>query len=154
MLRSTISPSRNSQSGPSKLVRKYSSTFISTFVLIAHLTRIMTPKVGRVRLSQSRVVGFHEKAGGCQVNSFIACHSLVAEESPHRGRAQSRPSVASQRVAWTGGRDAISSETREWQAASAQLPLSKGPRPIAPLPFALFFSHDGLCASWGPQISR
>ncbi len=30
----------------------------------------------------------------------------------------------------------------------------QGPRLIAPLPFALFSSHQGLCASWGPQIRR
>src|SRR4029077_7114047 len=42
------------------------------------------------------------------------------KSSRHRGRAQSRPSAASRKVAGTGVRDAISSKTREWQTALAQ----------------------------------
>jgi len=49
----------------------------------------------------------------------------IRKSPPHRGRAQSRPSAASRRVAWTGGSDAISSETREWQATWSRLPVSK-----------------------------
>src|SRR5579864_4880700 len=72
--------------------------------------------------------------------------------SSHRGRAQSRPSAASRRVAWTGGRDAISSERREWQAASAQLPLSKV---LAPSPrfHSHFFSATKGCVPVGVRKS-
>jgi hypothetical protein len=83
-----------------------------------------------------------------------ACHSLLVEEGVwHRRRAQSRPSAASRRVAWTGGRDAISSETREWQRARSRPRLQRS-SPHRPASIRTFLKLHRLCASWGPQILR
>lgn len=72
--------------------------------------------------------------------------------SPHRGRAQSRPSASEPEVAWTGGRGAISPQRREWQAAfvpaSALYVLASSPR----FHSHFFGSLHRLRASWGPQI--
>ena len=95
---------------------------------------------------------FHEKAGLCQANIFTVCHSLISEFSgvaagPRPGRAQ-RAGGKPGRVA------AMPYPSLEGMAGGPPHPASSfvGSSPfLAPLPFALFWSHYRLCASWGPQ---
>ena len=81
---------------------------------------------------------FHEKAGPCQANSFTACHSLVNGNSP---ASRSGP-VQAERSEPEGSLDGwprCQIVRDEGMAGYLVLALtSKGPRLIAPLPFALF----------------